>query len=50
MVEFIKKDILGSKHDYINLGKLLGEKILNSLRECGDGYVKGIFNWCWSWR
>ena len=27
---FIKKDILGSKYDYINLGKLLGEKILNA--------------------
>jgi len=27
--KFIKKDILGSKYDYINLGKLLGEKILN---------------------
>lgn len=26
---FVKKDILGSKYDYINLGKLLGEKILN---------------------
>ena len=28
--KFIKKDILGSKYDYINLGKLLGEKILNT--------------------
>ena len=28
--KFIKKDILGSKYDYINLGKLLGEKILNA--------------------
>jgi len=27
---FIKKDILGSKYDYIKLGKLLGEKILNA--------------------
>ena len=26
----IKKDILGSKYDYIRLGKLLGEKILNA--------------------
>lgn len=28
--KFLKKDIIGSKHDYINLGKLLGEKILNA--------------------
>ncbi|MBZ9687090.1 hydroxymethylbilane synthase [Clostridium estertheticum] len=28
--KFIKKDILGSKYDYINLGKLLGEKIINA--------------------
>jgi len=28
--KFIKRDILGSKYDYINLGKLLGEKILNA--------------------
>ena len=28
--KFIKKDILGSKYDYIELGKLLGEKIINS--------------------
>lgn len=27
---FVKKDILGSKYDYIRLGQLLGEKILNS--------------------
>ena len=26
---FIKKDILGSKYDYIRLGELLGEKIIN---------------------
>ncbi|MBU3190242.1 hydroxymethylbilane synthase [Clostridium bowmanii] len=28
--KFIKKDILGSVYDYIELGKLLGEKIINS--------------------
>lgn len=28
--KFIKKDILGSKYDYIKLGKLLGEKIINA--------------------
>jgi hydroxymethylbilane synthase len=27
---FVKKDILGSKYDYIRLGQLLGEKILNA--------------------
>lgn len=27
--KFIKKDILGSKYDYIRLGELLGEKIIN---------------------
>ncbi|MGV8981115.1 hydroxymethylbilane synthase [Clostridium sp.] len=27
--KFIKKDILGSKYDYIRLGTLLGEKIIN---------------------
>ena len=27
--KFIKKDILGSKYDYIKLGTLLGEKIIN---------------------
>ncbi|MBU3143720.1 hydroxymethylbilane synthase [Clostridium sp. CF012] len=28
--KFIKKDILGSKYDYIRLGELLGEKIINN--------------------